>query len=704
MKLQSNINLLFEPKTVAVIGASSKPGKIGYSVVRNIKQGGFQGKIYPINPQGGEILGCKVYSSIKDIDGEVDVASIVVPAKFTFEAVKECADKGVKHIQIITSGFSEIGEVELERKIVEYAKSKGSRILGPNIFGVFSASSNFNSTFSATNIVRGHVAILTQSGALGIAMIGKTAVESIGLSAIVSIGNKADIDEADCLDYVVNQEDTKVILMYVEGVKGGERFIEAVRKATRIKPIVVVKSGRSKRGAQAAASHTGSLAGSDSIFDAIMRQSGALRAESLQEAFNWCKFLSDAPAPRGKNGVIITNGGGIGVMATDACEKYGIGLYDDQAVLKEIFAPATPEFGSLKNPIDITGGANSAAYDLALTAPALSENMGCTMALYCETATFDAENLAPMIRNTYKKHMDARKPIVYAAVGGESVEGAMALLKKECVPVYVDPYEAISCMGALYKFHNFNLERDDSIDEAKIDTAWIESTIDKALSDGRSFLLANEGQNVMRAAGITIPGASIAKSIDEAVKQAEAIGYPVVMKVVSRDILHKSDAGGVALDIENKNEVVDAYEAIMRNCRSYSESAIIDGIEVCEMVKKGTELIVGARKDAQMGPIVMCGLGGIYVEVMKDIAFRAATLNRKEALKMLSEIRSYSLLLGVRGEDQKDIDVVVDTIIKAATIIRMIKRITDIEINPVVVYEKGLGLKAVDVRILIKKS
>jgi acetyl coenzyme A synthetase (ADP forming)-like protein len=703
MKEESNMNLLFEPKSIAVVGASSKPGKIGFSVVRNLKQGGFKGKIYPINPQGGEILGEQVFNSVKDIPGDVDVASIIVPAKLAFDAVKECADKGVKHIQIITSGFSEVGEVELEHKIVDYAKSKGARILGPNIFGVFSATSNFNSTFSATEIARGHVAILTQSGALGIAMIGKTAVNNIGLSAIVSIGNKADIDEADCLEYVVKSEMTKVILMYVEGIKGGERFIEALKAATRIKPVVVLKSGRSKRGAAAAASHTGSLAGADEITDAILKQCGALRAESLQEAFNWCKFLSNAPEPKGNRGVIVTNGGGIGVMATDACEKYGVELYDDQAILKDVFAPATPEFGSLKNPIDITGGANSAAYDLALSAPAVSDKMDATMALYCETATFDSENLAPMIRNTYKKHMETGTPVVYAIVGGSAVENAIVTLSNENVPVFADPYDAISCMGALYRHHDFNKSRDDSINESKIDLAAIEKVIDKALSDGRTFLLANEGQDVMRAAGIMIPGAAIAKSIDDAVKCAEKIGYPVVMKVVSRDILHKSDAGGVALNIENKDEVVDAYEAIMRNCKAYKSDAVIDGIEVCEMVKKGTEIIIGARKDPQMGPIVMAGMGGIYVEVMKDVAFRSAALNKNEALKMISETRSYALLLGARGEDQKDIDVVVDSVIKAATIIRKVPRISDIEINPIVVYEKGKGVKAVDVRILITK-
>lgn len=700
----SSIVTLFQPKSVAIVGASSQPGKIGYSITRNIIQGGFKGRIYPINPKGGAILGVDCYPSISDIKDEIDVATICVPAKLTFDAVKECADKGVKHVQIITSGFSEIGEVELEHKIVEYARSKGTRILGPNIFGVYSASGNYNSTFSATEILRGNVAILTQSGALGIAMIGKTAVENMGLSAIVSIGNKADIDEADCLEFVMRDQETKVILMYIEGIKEGERFIEAVREATKLKPIVVLKSGRSKRGAMAAASHTGSLAGSDEIFDAIARQSGLLRAESLQEAFNWCKFLAYSPRPKGRNTVIVTNGGGIGVMATDACEKYGVDLYDDQLVLKEVFGPATPEFGSTKNPVDITGGAKAADYDLALSAPTRSEDMNATLALYCETATFDAENLAPMIRDTYGKHLASGKPVAYAVVGGKSVEDAIVQLRKMNVPVFPDVYEAVSCMGALYRYSTMLVERDDRVDDADMDINIINTIIDGAIADGRTFLLANEGQAVMKASGVMIPGAGIGKSIDECVRLAEQIGYPVVMKVVSRDILHKSDAGGVALDILNKQEVMDAYEAIMKNCRAYNEDAVIDGIEVCEMVQKGVELIIGARRDPQLGPIVMCGLGGIYVEVMKDVAFRAASLNKKEARSMLSEIRSYPLLLGVRGEEQKDIDIVVDTIIKVATIIRKIPRITDIEINPVVVYEQGKGLKAVDVRIIISKS
>jgi acetyltransferase len=698
------IRSLFEPESFAIIGASQDPRKIGHTVVRNLLSGGYKGKIYPVSPKGGIVLGQKCYADIREVPGEIDVASIVIPAGSCVEAVRQCAEKGVKNVQIITSGFSETGNRRDEDEMVSIAASSGMRILGPNIFGMFSARASMNSTFSATGILHGNVAILTQSGALGIAMIGKTAVENMGLSAIVSTGNKCDIDEADLLRYLISQDETKVILMYMEGVKNGGDLIPVLRETAKTKPVIVIKSGRSKRGAMAAASHTGSLAGSDGIFDSIMRQCGVIRAGTLEEAFSWAKFLALCPKPGGDRGVIVTNGGGIGVMATDACEKYGVELYDNQDVLKYVFDSATPSFGSTKNPVDITGGAMAGDYELALSAPATSEYMDATMALYCETATFDSENLAPMIRDTFKKHRAAGKPIVYAIVGGESVEKAMVQLKKENIPVFNDVEPAVSCMGTAYRYFRYREQITGDFDMADIDVDRINRIIDGVVADGRNFLLTNEGQEVMMAAGITIPGSAIAKNIDEAVEKAEKMGYPLVMKIVSRDIIHKSDAGGLALNLENRDEVVAAFEAIMFNCRNYNPEAVIEGVELAEMVSPGLELVVGAIRDGAFGPIVMCGLGGIYVEVMKDVCFRSFPLNRREAASMVSEIRSYPLLMGVRGEKRKDIEGVIDAIIKVGTILKKCDRITDIEINPIVVYEQSKGLKALDVRILLKKS
>jgi acetyltransferase len=646
-------------------------------------------------------LGLKAYRSVEEVNEPVDVASIVIPAKFVYEAVQSCARKKVKYLTIISSGFSEIGNNEEERRIVSYARDHNMRILGPNIFGIYSAASSLNATFGSSGISPGRVAIITQSGALGVAMIGKTAVENIGLSAIVSVGNKTDVDEADLLEYLVDDPHTRIVLMYIEGVRDGERLTRAVKKTTRKIPVVVIKSGRSERGAIAAASHTGSLAGSDEIFDAIMRQCGVLRAESVEEAFNWCKFLANAPSPAGENTVIVTNGGGIGVMATDACEKFGVRLYDDTLTLKEIFSTVTPEFGSTKNPVDLTGGATSTHYNSALEEALKNDQIDSVIALYGETAVFDAENLSSMIGENSRRYKEQKKPLVFSIFGGEKIEDCLLSMKKGEAAVYGDVYQAVSCLGSIYRYNHYLREYSEAVDQAAIDPPAINQVIDQALKEGRSFLLAHEGQAVMRAAGIPIPQTLITRSLEEAVRAAETIGYPVVMKVVSRDILHKSDAGGVALDLEDRNEVIDAYQAILGNARAYKADASIEGVEVSEMVEKGMETIIGARRDRTFGPLIMFGLGGIYVEVMKDVAFRALPINRKEIMAMVKEIRAYPLLLGVRGEEKKDLDGVVDTIIKVGTVLQQCERITDIEINPLMVYEHGRGVKAVDVRILL---
>ncbi len=699
-----DIKYLFEPQTLAVIGATGDTRKIGHKLLNNILAGGYRGKVFPVNPHGGEILGLPVLRSIEEVSDPVDVASIVIPAKNVYEAVKSCARKGVKYLAILSSGFSEIGNREEEKKIVDCARERGVRVLGPNIFGLYSAAVSLNATFGSSSIIPGRVAIVTQSGALGIAMIGKTGVENIGLSAIVSVGNKADIDEADLLAYLVDDERTKIILLYVEGVHEGERFIRALKTATQKIPVVVIKSGRSERGAIAAASHTGSLAGSDEIFAAIMRQCGVLRAESVEEAFNWCKFLSNSPAPPGENTVIITNGGGIGVMATDACEKFGVKLLDDPKLLKETFSPITPPFGSTKNPVDLTGQATSRHYYSALEEALKNSLIHAVIALYGETAVFDAENLAQMIQEVSQDYQEGKKPLLFSIFGGETIENCIRLLRRSQAAVYGDVYEAVSCLGSIYAYHRYVREYSEKVDGAEIETGLIEPVLEGAMKEGRSFLLANEAQAIMRAAGIAIPRSQIARSLDEAVRKAKEVGFPVVMKVVSRDILHKSDAGGVALDLTGENEVVDAYQAIMRHCRAYKADANIEGVEISEMVKMSTETIIGARRDKTFGPILMFGLGGIYVEVMKDVSFRALPLNLQEITAMIKEIRAYPLLLGVRGEEKRDLEEVGATILKVGSILQKCPLISDIEINPLVVYEHGRGVKAVDVRILLSRG
>jgi len=696
-----NIKYLFEPESIAVIGVSTEPGKIGYKILENMLYTGYKGAIHPINPKGGTALGYDIRKSIEDVEGDVDVAVIAIPARFVYDAVVSCAKKNVKMLSIISSGFSEIGNLEEEQRVLNYARAHGMRVLGPNIFGHYSSKVSLNATFGPRDIREGNVAIITQSGALGIAMIGKTAVQNIGLSSIISVGNKSDINEADLLEYLITQDETKIILMYIEGIQEGETLVKMLRKATKVKPVIVIKSGRSKRGAVAAASHTGSLAGSDKVFDAIMKQCGVLRAESIQEALEWSKFLSHAPLPQGSNGIIITNGGGVGVLATDACEKYDIKLYDDQDKLRETFESVAHGFGSTKNPVDITGEASKADYVKALKEALVDDDIHCVMALYCETAMMNSQELTEMIDEMYAQYQAAGKPITFSVFGGELTETAITALHKKNVPVYRDVYDGVSCMGATQSIRRVQAIVEEAPVTADIDVDAINSLIDGALSDDRTFLLAEEGQGLLQAAQLPGPRGGVVHSVKEAVKLADDIGYPVVMKVVSRDILHKSDSGGVLLDLDNQEEVIDGYQTIIHTCKANVPGAVIDGIEVVEQIKAGTEVILGARRDANFGTTLMFGLGGIYVEVMKDVAFRAVPLSEREIRSMIKEIRSYPLLLGVRGEARKDIESIITALEKVASLLSKVPRITDIEINPMVVYEQGSGARAVDIRVLL---
>ncbi len=704
-----DIRYLFEPRSTAVIGASHNPEKLGYKILANIRASGYPGPVYPINPKGGTILDWQVYPSIEEVGAEVDLATIVIPKPAVMDAVRSCAAAGVRFLSVITSGYSEVGNLADERELVAYAHAHGMRVLGPNIFGIYSAMPPLNATFGPADIQPGGVAIVSQSGALGAAMIGKTKAQNIGLSTIVSVGNKSDIDEADLLEYLVSNDKTSVILLYIEGIKNGEKLVRALKIAALKKPIVVIKSGRSRRGAMAAASHTGSLAGADEIFSDVARQCGVHRAESIQEALDWCAYLAAAPLPGGENTVIITNGGGMGVLAADACEKYGVRLFDDQGVLKEVFGSAVPSFGSTKNPIDLTGQATVADYRAAVEAAYAHPDIHALVILGCETAILTAERLPEALREPFEANR-RNKPAVFSFLGGSDVEMTIETLKRTGMPIYSDVYDAVSCLGTHFADYRHLTPIESvgpvvtSAEPGDVDVAAIERLVAQARKANRSFLLAQEGQALLAAAGIASPRSLVARSLKEALSHAEAIGYPVVLKVVSPDILHKSDAGGVALDLDDPEELMDAYQAIMRSCRRYRPTARIVGVEVGQMVQPGIETIVGARRDASLGPVIMFGLGGVYVEVMKDVAFRALPVDRQEIRSMMQDIRTYPLLLGVRGEDPKDVDAVADCLMRVARVLTHCPAISDIEVNPLVVYDQSQGAIAVDVRVLLART
>ena len=685
---------LFNPKSVAIVGASHHPGKIGHTVVKNIIESGYKGRIYPVNPKGGEILGLKVYKNILEIDDEVDLAIITVPAKIAVEIIEDVAKKS-KFIVVITSGFSEVGNIEGEKILVEKAKKYNSRILGPNVFGIYSAKPPINATFGPSKIKKGNIAVVSQSGALGIAMIGKAAEENMGLSAIVSIGNKADLTEVEILSYLFSDDLTKVIFLYIEGLENGREFLEIIRRKPKDKAIIVLKAGRSRAGARAVASHTGSLAGSDAIFDAAFRQVGILRADNLEDGLNWVTTIASSPPPKGKNVVIVTNGGGLGVIAADACEKYGLHLFDDMEILRRTFQDVMPEFGSYKNPVDITGQAGGKEYKKAFEKAYKEDSIHAILALYCDRGD-GIEEIKEALIETHKKYCN--KPALYTIFGGEGATNIVQALKKEGIPAFEDVEDAVSSLYALYKV---NEDREEGkLEEIEIDIESIKKIIENAKKEKRKKLLSYEAKEILKLAKLDVPPFYLAKNIEEAIEFAEKIGYPVAMKVVSEDIIHKTDVGGVVLNIENDKEVADAYEAIIENCKRKVPKANIRGIEVSKMLPKGVETIVGSTTDASFGKVVMFGLGGIYVEVMKDVSFRVAPVPKKEIRRMIREIESYPILAGVRGEKRKDIDAIVDAIYKVGWLVYKVEEIVELDINPLIVYEKGA--KVVDARMVIK--
>lgn len=450
---KSPIYYLFNPRSIAVIGASRDPKKIGYQILKNIIEYGFPGKVYPVNPKAEEILGLKCYKSVLDIPDEVDVAVISIPAQHVLPVVEECGKKGVKALIVISAGFGEVGNVELERKLVETARKYGMRILGPNIFGLFYAPARLNATFGPKDVIPGNIAFVSQSGALGIALMGWTIAKGIALSAVVSMGNKADIDDSDVLEYFEQDPNTKVILIYMEGIRPGlgRRFVEVARRVSRKKPIIVIKAGRTERGAAAAASHTGALAGTDAIYDAAFKQAGVLRAEGFEEAFDWAKALSMLPPPRGETVVIITNGGGAGVMATDAAVQAGLKLPELPPDLQDKFRKYMPPFGSPRNPVDLTGQASEEAYKGALLEAFSDPRIHGIILLYCQTAITDPEVLADKIIEAWNQAPE-KKPIVTSFIGGVECDRAMQKLEKAGIPAYPSPERAARALAAVFRW------------------------------------------------------------------------------------------------------------------------------------------------------------------------------------------------------------------------------------------------------------
>lgn len=690
----------FAPESVAVVGASRNERGLGHTVLKNMLDAGFVGKIYPVNPKADEILGLKVYPSIVDIPDKVDLVVVVVPQPLVEQTMRDAVKKGAKGAVIITAGFREVGPegAAAEREITRIAREGGMRILGPNILGIIDTKVRLNATFAAVQPEPGNIAFVSQSGALLTAILDWAVSERVGFSKIVSLGNKADLSEIDLFRALKDDDGSRVVVAYLEGVTNGAEFREAATALTKKKPLVVVKSGGTAAGSRAVSSHTGSLAGSDAAYDAAFKQCGILRAATMQDLFDISLAFAYQPLPTGRRLAIVTNAGGPGILATDACERKGLTLASFTPETIARLRENLPRAAAVYNPVDVIGDATADRYRVAIETVLEDPNVDALMVLLTPQAMTEIEETAEV---TAKAGQNGKKPVLGVFMGGKAVEPGVRILQQAGVPNYTFPERAVEALVAMNRYRDWQvapLERPESV---AVDREAAAKVLNAAREAGRNALGDLEARGVMEAYGLRLPTNLLATNPEEAVEFARRIGYPVVMKIVSPDILHKSDIGGVRVGLRTDEEVAHAFSTIVANATRYMPDAKIWGVAVQEMVKPGREVILGVTHDPQFGHLIMFGLGGIYVEVLKDVAFRVAPLTRSEARQMVREIRSFPLLAGVRGQQPADLEAITDALLRVSQLVTDFPEIIELDVNPLVVNPAGGGATAVDARIIL---
>ncbi len=690
-------SVFLTPKSIAVIGASDKPGSVGSTITRNIMNG-FRGEIYPVSPTRATVFDHKAYKSVLDIPGSVDLAVVVIKNVLVPGVLEQCGQKGLKGAIVITAGFKEVDEkgAELERQLRDITSRYGMELVGPNCLGVMNLDPDtmMNSTFLKVTPKTGSIALVSQSGAICAALCEDASAQGIGFSAVVSLGNKAATSEIEVLRTLAAHEQTRVIVMYLEDIGDGREFVDTCRAVTREhkKPILVLKSGRSPEGAKAAMSHTGALMGSDELYDALLKQAGVMRVDTMDELFDYAVAFAKQPLPT-KGLAIVSNAGGPAIISTDACSKAGIAMADITSVRPDI-DKVIPPWGSSRNPVDIVGDADYDRFRGVLEHVLDHPNVGSAIVMCTPSGTLDYDGLAEVIVEMSKKY---KKTILASLMGLDEGITNRSILAEGGVPYYTYAEGAVRALKAMLRFSEW-LDRDPGkADKFEVDRAAVARILDEAEQEGRAALLEEEGIRILRSYGLPLPKSSACGNPDEAVAAAEEIGYPVVMKIISPQITHKSDAGGVMVGLDGPQDVEDAFAKITANARRYDPDASIDGCLVVEMVRDGRELIIGCKREPGMGPMLMLGTGGIYVEVLKDVTFRLAPVTDVEAQEMIRSIKTRKILEGVRGQKPSDVSALAECIRRVSRLVTDHPRIRELDMNPVVVLENGC--RVLDVRM-----
>ncbi|MDZ7716799.1 MAG: acetate--CoA ligase family protein [Balneolaceae bacterium] len=675
----------FKPEGVAIIGASRNPHKLGYGVVRNLKEYRYQGSIYPVNKSSSEILGERCYSSIADVPDPVDLAVVIVPAHAVPEAVRQCGERGIKHAIVVSGGFSETGEEgrKLEEKLKKIAEEEAIHVIGPNCIGTIDTHTPVNTTFVTGMPESGEIGFCSQSGAMVASVIDWARGAGVGFSRIASLGNQVDVNETQMIEALREDRQTKVITAYIEGVSDGKAFMEAAQKAAREKPFVALKGGRGASGARAVASHTGALAGSAEAYKSAFERSGVQQAETMEEMFDWARALAWQPLPKGKRVAVLTNAGGPAILAVDALEQVGLELAALTEETKKYLKSRLPDAASVKNPVDVLAGSGPGTYAVALDALLTDETVDSVVVIQAPQDWFLPASLAEVVGEVAGSH---DKPVIASIMGKASVEDALNILHKRKIPNVSFPERVASVLSAMVQrkeWLDVPMEAPEAYNDIDIKAA-------KALAKQEKW------DDLLNEYGIPLPPQQQANSAEEAIKHAEAIGYPVVLKLVSESVSHKTEVNGVKLDLHDSEEVKKAWQEISDSARDAGAS--MEGALVQKMVESGQEVILGIRRDEQFGPQVLFGTGGTDVELLKDVKSAIAPLNRIQAENLVDATRAGIKLHGWRNQLPADREKVIDILMRFSQLASDITIIEELEINPLCVLPQQKGAYAVDVR------